>query len=162
MLPKRLICRPCVRLLFCAVVPALLLSAPSTDVRLAEAARRADVEAVRSLLKQKVDVSAAQGDGMTALHWAAVNDDLEVARLLIEAGADVKATTRIGAQTPLFLACTNGNAAMIGLLPHAGADPNSVNAVDGETALMRAAAAGGADAVRTLLDHGAAVNAKEK
>ena len=35
---------------------------------LADAAKRADKEAVRSLLKQGADVSAAQPDGMTALH----------------------------------------------------------------------------------------------
>ena len=33
--------------------------------------------------------------------------------MLLAAGADVKAATREGAITPLFMACTNGNAAMI-------------------------------------------------
>ena len=51
-----------------------------------------------------------------------------MAKLLLAAGANVKATTREGAITPLFMACTNGNAAMIEALLKAGADANSVKA----------------------------------
>ena len=45
---------------------------------------------------QKADVNAAQGDGSTALHWAVYNGDAELVRLLLAAGADVKAKTRLG------------------------------------------------------------------
>ncbi len=72
----------------------------------------------------------------------------------------MKAETREGAITPLFMACTNGNAAMIDVLLKSGADANSVKA-NGTTALMTASASGSADAVKVLLDHGADVNAKE-
>jgi len=48
---------------------------------------RADRNTVRTLLQQKADVNAAQADGMTALHWAARQDDLETAQMLIGAGA---------------------------------------------------------------------------
>ena len=48
--------------------------------------------AVRALLKQGVDVNAAQGDGMTALHWAARQGDVELAQMLLYAGANVRAT----------------------------------------------------------------------
>ncbi|MCH7892499.1 MAG: ankyrin repeat domain-containing protein, partial [Gemmatimonadetes bacterium] len=37
----------------------------------ADAAMRGEIETVRSLLREGADVNAAQGDGMTALHWAA-------------------------------------------------------------------------------------------
>ena len=47
---------------------------------------------------------------MTALHWAAYQDDLGIAGLLVRAGANVKAANRYGV-TPLSLACTNGNPA---------------------------------------------------
>jgi ankyrin repeat protein len=57
------------------------------------------------------------------------HDDLEMATLLIQAGANVKATTRYGV-TPLALAATNGNAALIEKLLKAGADAN-VNAKEG-------------------------------
>ena len=51
---------------------ALILSA-APDAPVADAAMRGDVEAVRTLIKSGADVNAAQGDGMTALHWAAMD-----------------------------------------------------------------------------------------
>ena len=53
---------------------AFLLGAAAVppDSPVADAAMRSDVETVRALVKQGADVNAAQGDGMTALHWAAV------------------------------------------------------------------------------------------
>lgn len=134
--------------------------AAAADTRLADAAEKGDREAVRSLLKQKAEVNGAQGDGTTALHWAAYKDDLETAKILLAAGANVKAATRIGAITPLFMACKNGNASVIEALLQAGADANSVDE-RGTTALMSAAASGSADAVKALIAHGADVNARE-
>jgi uncharacterized protein len=80
--------------------------------------------------------------------------------LLLAAGANVKATTRDGALTPLFLACKNGSAPMIELLLKAGADPNSTTET-GTTALMLAASAGNPAALKVLLAHVANVNARD-
>src|SRR2546428_9288694 len=80
------------------------------DARLADATKKGDRIAVRSLLQEKVDVNAPGTDGTTALHWAVRSDDLETADLLIRAGANAKAADRYGV-TPLYLACVNGNAA---------------------------------------------------
>jgi uncharacterized protein len=132
----------------------------ASDARLSEAAMRGDRNSVVSLLKESVDIDGAQGDGSTALHWAAFNDDLETAKALLAAGANVKVTTREGGITPLFMACTNGNAAIIEALLKAGADVNAVKP-NGTTALMLAAASGNPQAVKMLLDRGAKVDAKE-
>lgn len=132
----------------------------AADSPLADAAMRGDKDTVRSLVKQKVDVNAPQGDGSTALHWAAYRDDLEMAKLLIAAGADMTAKTRLGDITPLFMAAKNGNAAMLGLMLTAKADANAAN-TNGTTPLMLAAASGKTDAVKVLLDRGADVNAKD-
>src|SRR5690348_14721125 len=45
----------------------------------ADAAMAGDKEAVRALLKQGLDVNGAQGDGLTALHWAAQRGDADLA-----------------------------------------------------------------------------------
>ena len=132
----------------------------AADTRLADAAMQGNREAVRSLIEQKADVNGAQGDGSTALHWAVYKDDPEMAKMLLAAGASVKAATRVGAITPLMMASRAGNPATVELLLKAGADPNSADE-HLTTALMMAAAAGNPDAVRILAEHGADVNAKE-
>ena len=125
----------------------------------ADAAMRGDLQAVRRLLAQKVEVNAPQADGATAIQWAAYSNNLVLADLLIAAGAKVKAANRDGA-TPLYLAASNGSAAMIEKLVKAGADPNERQA-HGETPLMFAARSGNVEAIRILLNLKADVNAKE-
>ena len=63
------------------------------------------------MLQERVDVNAAQPDGMTALHWAIYRDDEVTAGLLLRAGAAAATATRYGV-TPLSLACTNGNVSL--------------------------------------------------
>jgi ankyrin repeat protein len=143
----------------CALALSVMLhAAPSALV--ADAAMAGNRDAVRSLLKQAADVNAAQGDGMTALHWAAMKDDAELVQTLLFAGANVRATTRIGAYTPLILAARGGSGSAIAPLLKSGADANSATA-NGTTALMLAAASGNTDAVKQLIDGGARVNDKE-
>ncbi len=66
------------------VLSAVLLGAAS-DGRLSEAAMQGNKELVRSLLKERVDVDGPQGDGSTALHWAAFHDDLDMVKMLLAA-----------------------------------------------------------------------------
>lgn len=136
------------------------LVAAAGDTAVADAAERRDAAAVRTLLKRGADVSAAQGDGMTALHWAASNGDVELVQMLIYAGANLKATTRLGAHTPLLLASKLAQVEMIDTLLEAGAGPN-VGTANGTTPLMLAAASGDVKAVELLLDRGADAAAKE-
>ena len=127
--------------------------------QLMDAVRNGDTTAVRALVEQGVDVTTPEGDGATALHWAAYADDVETADLLIRAGAGVDATNDLGV-TSLWVACTNGSAEMVARLLEAGADPNIAPATGG-TPLMRAVRTGNADAVESLLAAGADVNASE-
>ena len=46
---------------------------------LADAAMRGDVAGVRTLVAERADVNLPQGDGMTALHWAARRGNSEMA-----------------------------------------------------------------------------------
>ncbi len=134
--------------------------ADAPDTRVADAAMAGDRAGVRALLLKKADVNTAQGDGATALHWAASNEDLEMVKLLLASGANVNAATRDNAITPLFMACTSGNAAVVEALLTAGASANSAK-TNGTTALMIAAASGSPAAVKALLDHSAEIDAKE-
>ncbi|HXG90513.1 MAG TPA: ankyrin repeat domain-containing protein [Vicinamibacterales bacterium] len=148
----------------CGLVIALALAGlpllAFNDSSVADAAMAKDPAAVRALLKQGSDVNASQGDGMTALHWAASHGDLELAQMLIYAGANLRASTRINGYTPLFLASREGNAPIVEMLLKAGADAKAVSAT-GSTPLMLAAAAGNVDAVTMLLDAGADIQRKE-
>jgi ankyrin repeat protein len=121
---------------------------------------RRDLAAVRALLNGGANVNAPQGDGMTALHWAAKHGDAELAALLLRSGANVKALTRIGAYTPLHIACDEGHGTLVVTLLRAGADPRAV-ATTGVTPLHLAARAGSTPAVTALLDRGSDPNAKE-
>ena len=127
---------------------------------IADAAQAKDTATIRKLIKEGGDVNAAQGDGMTALHYAALNGDAELAQTLLYAGANVGAKTRIGGYTPLHLAAQVGNANVIAPLVAAGSQVSSLTGT-GATALMHAAHSGNADAVRILIENGADPNIKE-
>ena len=143
---------------FAAACLVALVSAAAGSV--ADAARRGDKDAVKQLLESGADVNVATGDGMTALHWVALNGGVDLAKMLLFAGANVRATTRLGGYTPLLMAARNGDDAMIRVLLDGGANPTEANG-NGTTALMLAAVSGHADAVATLVERGADVNARE-
>jgi ankyrin repeat protein len=132
----------------------------SSRAPLADAAEKLDRAKVRALLNQRADVNAPQADGMTALHWAAYQDDLDLAQLLVRAGANVKIANRYGV-TPLSLACTNGSGAMVEMFIKAGADVNAP-LPGGETPLMTASRTGNLPAVKALINAGAHVDAKDE
>jgi uncharacterized protein len=149
-------------IILCAtlLVSTIALQGAAARARLADAVERMDRTEIRMLLQQRVDVNAPQADGMTALHWAAYQDDLALAQLLLQAGADAKAANRYGV-TPLSLACTNGNAGMVERLLKAGADPDAP-LPGGETPLMTAARTGTVAVVRALIARGAGVDSKDE
>jgi ankyrin repeat protein len=124
---------------------------------LIDAARNADKDAVRALIRQGANVNAPDADGATALHWASYRDDLESADLLIRAGAHMNAANELGA-TPLWNASQNGSAAMVRRLLQGGADPN-IALLSGETPVMVASRSGSPDVVERLLAAGAKANA---
>ena len=142
-------------------VPPALSRVAMPDSPVADAAQRRDHGKLRVLLKQGADVNAAQGDGMTALHWAATHGDLEEARMLISAGARLDVVTRNGNYTPLHLAARSGNATVIRALLDAGADVAVRTSSGGAQPIHLAAAQGNPDAIVALLEKGAKVDAPE-
>ena len=104
------------------------------------------------------DVNARHNEGgSTPLHYAVLTNHPEVAEVLLNHGADVKAPYKTS-QTPLHLAASRGYGRIAGMLIAHGADVNARDAT-GATALSEAAWTGEAEMVRLLLSKGA--NASE-
>lgn len=76
------------------------------------------------------DINATAVDGENALHWAASQNDLAAARLLIEAGINIDQHGDLG-HTPLHDAATFGHRDMVLLLIESGADVYALT--EGET-----------------------------
>ncbi len=93
--------------------------------------------------------------GNTALLFAAMNGDLNSARLLRAAGVEVNETGSDG-NAPLVVAAFSGHGGFVSWLLDEGADPNTAGA--GYTALHTAVLRSDSQTVGTLLAHGADPN----
>ena len=143
-----------------------------------EAAKRGDGPAVADFLRTEPElVRVVDEYHKTALHWAAEKNRAEIARLLVDAGADIEATTSWGA-TPLEWAATMGSSSVADLLLARGAGRFTLIVaaalgkfedvkflLDSEndfasTALYAAARNGHTEVVEHLLDHGATIDTR--
>lgn len=88
-------------------------------------------EIVEFLLENyDIDVNQTTPDGVTALHEAVTCEKIEVVKLLLENGSQIKANAN--AWTPLHLAANRNYTAITKLLLEHGADPHAKNS-DGDT-----------------------------
>ena len=83
---------------------------------LLEAANRGDLDTVRFLIASGAPVNAADAQGVTPLHRAAWADNVEIVRLLLEAGADPSLQDNNYRATARGWALHNGSAAAAELL----------------------------------------------
>ena len=107
-------------------------------------------------VKGLYNINKRDGNGTTALIWAARKGHDTIVRLLLDNKADVKAKDDIG-YTALIWAARKGHETVAQLLLERGAD---VEAGDGWKALIWAAQGGHEVVVRLLLENGADVEAK--
>jgi ankyrin repeat protein/L-ascorbate metabolism protein UlaG (beta-lactamase superfamily) len=123
---------------------------------------RPDPETVRMLLAAGADATIASDNGWTLLHRLAQtpNVPVEIARLFVEAGADVNAKNNEG-DTPLAMACERGSTDIVKYFASKGADVNVATGVFKATGLHAAAAKGYGDLAAFLIASGADVNAKD-
>lgn len=59
-----------------------------------------------ALAQSPSNINFAKPDGITGLHWAAINDDKETAEFFLSCHAKIEAANQLG-ETPLYLACKN-------------------------------------------------------
>jgi uncharacterized protein len=121
------------------IIAALTVSASfaKTD-SIQDAAWRGDLKAVQGFIAQGVAVDDRNShDGSTPLLAAAAKDSVEVARFLIDHGADVNARNLEGV-TPLHQAAYGGSENVAKLLIAKGADVNAID-LKGRTPLHLAA-----------------------
>jgi uncharacterized protein len=110
-----------------------------------QASRNGDVPAVERLLSDDPRLVYASDEHLkTPLHWAAEQDRRDLAEMLLDAGADLEATTSWNA-TALDWAATMGSTKVADLLLERGA--KGMN-------LIAAASLGKLDLVREFLDSG--------
>jgi ankyrin repeat protein/cell wall assembly regulator SMI1 len=105
---------------------------------LAAAAYRGDVVTCGALLRAGALPDTRDQRGRTALHGAASEGHVEIAQMLLAAGAGVDAADTEWGYTPLMEAAAYGHTGMVRLLLSHGADANARSG-GRDTALMRAA-----------------------
>lgn len=88
----------------------------SKQLQLIKAAFHNDIKTVTELLKQNVDPNCSEDqDHITPLHFAALNGSLEIAQLLVTAGAKTNAANAAG-ETPLDIAKLHRHDKLVHLL----------------------------------------------
>ena len=130
-----------------------------SDKALFNAVRDNKLIEVERLLDAGADLRTRDGEcSDTPLHVACTWGHHDIARLLIDRGADVGAQNKHG-RTPLHHACNYGHPDIVRLLIDRGADIEAMDE-DGRTPLQDACYYGRTDIVQLLIDRGADVNVR--
>jgi ankyrin repeat protein len=110
---------------------------------------------VRDLINLGI-INVQDEDGCTPLHWAAGEGSVEIARILIDAGANVNVKDKEG-NTPLHIAANEGEPEIAILLINAKADLNVQDNL-GWTPLHTTVYYGAEEVAWMLIDAGAKLN----
>ena len=126
-----------------------------------DAVQRGDLGAVQRLLEAEPELvnEVEPRFGSMPLHMAVYFGRTDIARTLIESGADVEAPGLQG-WTPLVMAALRGRLEVTGYLLEAGADPGAASA-NGELPLIAAASRGEANIAKRLIAAGARADARD-
>lgn len=117
------------------------------------AVKTGDSREVRQLLRRGVDANTTDAAGHSVLHIASRDGVLEVARVLVAAGADVDRRNK-NQETPLMMAALGGHLSTVQFLLSKDAQINQ----PGWTALLYAATNGHVEIVRLLIENHAYID----
>ncbi len=142
---------------------AQLLAERRRDLDIFEASAVGDLERVKSLLGDHPELANAIAlDGFQPLGLACFFGHYDIARFLIESGAEVNSPSRNDQKvTPLHSAAASRSLEISRLLLDHGADPDARQEGD-FTPLHEAAANGQLELVSLLVAHGADINLSQK
>ena len=125
-----------------------------------DAVKDGDLARLQELIEAGEDLTAQDKFVGTALHWAALKNDSNAARLLINAGADVNSPKVGGHETALHVAAERGRAEVATILIEAGADIEARTIGQNFTTLHFAASADSVEVARLLIEAGADIEAR--
>jgi ankyrin repeat protein len=117
------------------------------------------VDVRKAVETQLVNLNSVDRRGLTAIHAAAQNGQMEIVRYLIQFKVDINTTAK-SKETPLISTLSRGHLKVATLLIENGADINVTNHL-GQTPLMLAAGNGSIDIVKTLIESGANPNYRD-
>jgi ankyrin repeat protein len=112
------------------------------------------------LLKKGAEADFEDSEGQSLLFQASTAGHLEIAKMLVEHGADVNFKHKTSGSTPLIAACENGNKEIVELLIQRDADLNAKDKM-GWSALSKTSFNGYKDICELLIEKGADVNTRD-
>ena len=117
------------------------------------AVKTGNAREVRQLLRRGVDANTTDAGGQSVLHLASRDGTIEVAQVLVTAGAEIDRRNKNG-ETPIMLAALGGHRSMVEFLLSKEAQINQ----PGWTALLYAATSGHISIVKILIENHAYID----
>ncbi len=139
--------RESIRLFITTLTLTLTIFAQDAKEEFLTAARKGDIEKVKAMLAQGIDVNTRSKYNATALSFACDRGNVELVRLLLEKGADPNATDSFYGATPIVWAAQKGNVQIVKMLLEKGATGK-------EQVVIGSAREGNAEMVKMLLELG--------
>jgi ankyrin repeat protein len=140
----------------------------ATALQKASVGRGPDYELIKLLVAKGADINIQGYNGITALHWAVMYNDLKIAKFLLESGADINISnnyngpistwTISGTVLQIAINLSQSNE-MVQFIIENGAKLNIKNA-QGNTELHLVALKGNTVQAKFLIEHGIDLNAK--
>lgn len=145
------------------VILLFLLTTSVYSQKLYKAVESSDYDKVKELLDKGADPNEYSKNGLFPLWRATADNNIEISKLLIQRGANVKQKSKIspGFSSSIVMPCQEGNLEIVKLLVENGMDVNVKEYVD-FTPLRIAARNGHLNIIQYLTEKGADIDPKAK